>query len=92
MTQLIFSTVAVYFVVWWITLFAVLPFGHRSQAEDNEVVPGTVASAPTKFRGLRVVLLTTLFSAIIYGSWFILTDYFGFSFDAMPPIIPRYGG
>jgi predicted secreted protein len=92
MTQVIFSTIAVYFVIWWITLFAVLPFGHRSQAEDNEVVLGTVASAPTKFRAMRVVLITTLVSAVIYGAWFILTDYFGFSFDAMPAIVPRYGG
>jgi predicted secreted protein len=92
MTQIIFSTVAVYFVIWWITLFAVLPFGHRSQADDNEVVLGTVASAPTKFRPWRVVLMTTLVSALIYGGWFILTGYFGFSFDKLPHVVPRYGG
>jgi predicted secreted protein len=92
MAQQIFSTIAVYFVIWWITLFAILPIGLRTQEEDNEVILGTVASAPTKFRGWRVVLLTTLVSAIIYGAWFICTDYFGFSFDSMPAIVPRYGG
>jgi hypothetical protein len=29
---------ALYFVIWWILLFAVLPFGVRSQAESGEVV------------------------------------------------------
>ena len=31
------GAVALYFVVWWIGLFAVLPFGARSQAEDGSV-------------------------------------------------------
>lgn len=35
----IFSYFAVYFIVWWMTLFAVLPFGLRTQAEAEEVVP-----------------------------------------------------
>jgi predicted secreted protein len=90
MIQTILSAAAVYFVVWWITLFAVLPFGHRTQAEDNEVVLGTVASAPTKFRPWRVVLMTTLVSALLYGAWFILTGYFHFNFDQLPKFVPRY--
>ncbi|CAN7246468.1 DUF1467 family protein [Rhizobium rhizogenes] len=92
MAQQIFSTCAVYFVVWWITLFAVLPFGLRTQAEDNHVILGTVESAPTKFRGWRVVLITTLVSAVIYGAWYVSAHYFGFGFNSIPPIIPRYDG
>ncbi|HSX76175.1 MAG TPA: DUF1467 family protein, partial [Shinella sp.] len=64
-----FSYFAVYFIVWWMTLFAVLPFGLKTQAEAQDVVPGTVESAPARFRGRRVVLLTTLVSAIFYGCW-----------------------
>ncbi|AYG58795.1 DUF1467 family protein [Rhizobium jaguaris] len=89
MAQQIFSTCAVYFVVWWITLFAVLPFGLRTQAEDNHVILGTVESAPTKFRGWRVVLITTLVSAVIYGAWYVSSHYLGFGFDSIPPIVPR---
>ena len=33
--------VAIYFVMWWIVLFAVLPFGVRSQEEGGAVEPGT---------------------------------------------------
>lgn len=37
------------------------------------MVPGTVESAPARFRGGRVVLLTTIVSALLYGAWYILS-------------------
>jgi predicted secreted protein len=37
---------AIYFIVWWITLFAVLPFGLKTQDENEDVTLGTVSSAP----------------------------------------------
>ncbi|WP_337183893.1 DUF1467 family protein [Shinella sp.] len=82
-----FSYFAVYFIVWWITLFAVLPVGLKTQAEANEVVPGTVESAPARFRGGRVVLMTTLVSAVIYGAY-ILAMQFGYGIDAIPELVP----
>lgn len=53
------SYIAVYFIVWWICLFAVLPFGARSQTDDGVVVRGTDPGAPTQTRLLRTVLWTT---------------------------------
>ena len=90
MTQAILSAIAVYFVVWWITLFAILPFGIRTQEEDDNVTLGTVASAPTRVRGWRIVLLTSLVSAAIYGAWFVSANYLGYGFDSIPAIVPRY--
>lgn len=90
MIQQIVASLAVYFVIWWITLFAVLPFGLRTQAEDKHVVLGTVESAPTKFRAWRVVFFTTLVSALIYGAWYVATRYFGLSIDSIPRIVPNY--
>jgi len=92
MTQTIISTLAVYFVIWWITLFAILPFNIRTQAEDDEVTLGTVASAPAKFHGWRIVIITSLVAALIYSAWYISTHYFGIGFNSIPPIVPRYGG
>ena len=43
-------SVAIYMFIWWIVLFAVLPFGVRTQDEDGSVVPGTPGSAPTRPR------------------------------------------
>ncbi len=85
------STFAVYFVIWWLTLFVVLPIGMRSQQEEGEVVLGTVASAPAKFRGLRVVLLTSLIAAVIHGGWMLASHVFGISVSSLPVILPDFG-
>jgi len=86
----LFSYFAVYFIVWWMTLFAVLPFGLKTQAEAEEVVLGTVESAPARFRGGRVVLITTIVSALIYGGWYILSVRLGLGIDAIPQFMPDF--
>lgn len=86
----LFSIFAVYFIVWWLTLFAVLPFGLKTQAEANEVVPGSVESAPARFRGGRIVLITTLVSAVIYGAWYVLSVRLGYGLDSLPQFYPNY--
>lgn len=58
---------ALFFIIWWTVLFAVLPLGVRTQAEAGEVVPGTPESAPAVPRMLRVVVITTLVSAVVFG-------------------------
>ena len=67
MAYAISSALAIYFVIWWITLFLTLPFGVRSQHEDNEAVPGTDPGAPVKALMLRKVIWTTIISMAIYG-------------------------
>ena len=43
--------IAVYFMIWWIVLFAVLPFGRpQTQDEAGDIVPGSEPSAPTRPR------------------------------------------
>ena len=59
--------IAIYIVIWWTVLFAVLPIGVRTQGEDGAVVPGTPESAPSTPRLVRVVLLTTLLSALLFA-------------------------
>lgn len=60
--------IAIYIVVWWTVLFAILPIGVRTQGEDDSVVPGTPESAPAAPRLIRVLLLTTLISALVFGA------------------------
>ncbi len=57
----------VYFVVWWICLFAVLPVGVRSQAEEGVIVPGSEGGAPARPGLTQKVLLTTLVSAVVFA-------------------------
>jgi predicted secreted protein len=67
--------IAIYIVIWWTVLFAVLPIGVRTQGEDGAVVPGTPASAPSAPRLLRVVLLTTAISTLLFLLPWAVTRY-----------------
>jgi predicted secreted protein len=58
--------IAIYFIIWWTVLFAVLPIGVRTQGEDGVIIPGTPASAPSTPRLLRAIVLTTVISALVF--------------------------
>ena len=64
------SQLAIYFIVWWVVLFVVLPFGVRSQHEDGGGVEGTDPGAPVAHGMLRKMMWTTLISAVLYGAGF----------------------
>lgn len=59
--------IATYFVIWWVALFAVLPFGVQSQRELNDIVPGTEPGAPARPRILLRVAANTLLSGLIFA-------------------------
>lgn len=58
---------ALYFIIWWTVLFAVLPFGVRTQAEAGEVVPGTPESAPAAPRMLRTFAITSAVAGAVFA-------------------------
>jgi predicted secreted protein len=66
------SAIAIYFVVWWMTLFAVLPFGVRSQSEAGLVEPGTDPGAPVLTRVKRVVLINTCVAFVVCAMFWML--------------------
>ena len=67
---------AMYLSIWWTVLFAVLPFGVRSQHENEaERVPGTDPGAPIAPRLWRKALWTTLISAVIFPFFYVLMFY-----------------
>ncbi|MFN7167050.1 MAG: DUF1467 family protein [Pannonibacter sp.] len=79
---------AVYFMMWWIVLFAILPFGVRTQAEEGEVVPGTVESAPAKFMMWRTAFWTTVVTSVLFGA-FVWLRQSGITLDDIPLPGPR---
>ncbi|WP_315923638.1 DUF1467 family protein [Mesorhizobium sp. SP-1A] len=85
------SFVALFFVTWWLVLFAVLPFGVRTQDEDENVTLGTVPSAPRGPHMLRAVLWTTLVTAILMGGFYGLTKGLGYSVDDLAHLMPSPG-
>jgi predicted secreted protein len=66
------TAVAVFFLIWWVVLFAVLPWGIRSQQEGGEVVPGTDPGAPAIPNLTRKLLWTTLVSAAIFAACYVV--------------------
>ena len=67
MAYSIATALAIYFVLWWVTLFVTLPFGVRSQHEDGESVPGTDPGAPVASQMGRKLIWTTVISAVIFA-------------------------
>lgn len=65
----IVTAVAIYFVVWWLMLFTVLPWGIRGQHEDGNVVNGTEPGAPTKAMIKKKFIQTSVVAGIV---WFII--------------------
>ena len=62
------SIVAIYFLVWVMCAFILLPFGIRTADELGvEKVPGQADSAPANFRPMRVVVRATVVSAVLTG-------------------------
>lgn len=84
------SLFAIFFVVWWLTFFAVLPFGLKTQDEENEVTLGTVPSAPRGSHVPRAMLWTTLIAAGICAIVYFGALYFGVGFDDIPRIAPEF--
>ena len=66
------TAVAIFFLIWWVVLFAVLPWGIRSQHEGGEIVPGTDPGAPAVPRLLRKLVWTTLVSAAIFAVCYVV--------------------
>jgi len=61
------SALAVYFILWWVTLFAVLPWGVRNSHETGqEVAAGHEAGAPVNPRIGRKMLVTTVIASLLF--------------------------
>ncbi len=58
---------ALYFVVWWTALFAVLPFGARSQAEAGDILAGSDPGAPALPALNEKAIWTTLVAAVVFA-------------------------
>jgi len=69
------TAIAIYFILWWVVLFAVLPWGVRSQAESGAVEPGTDPGAPTLPEILRKLIWTTTVAAVLFAAGVLLFRY-----------------
>jgi len=82
--------IAIYFVLWWLVLFTVLPWGATSAHElGQEVEAGHAASAPVKPYLLAKFAATTLISAVIFAAGWAVFAAGWVTLDGIP-ILPEF--
>ncbi|MEH3118765.1 MAG: DUF1467 family protein [Methylorubrum populi] len=62
----VFGALALYFVLWWTFLFAILPLGNAAEADPQRLVPGQDPGAPASPRLREKALLTTVLAGIAF--------------------------
>ena len=71
------TAIAIYFVVWWIVLFAILPLGVRNAHEAGEtILEGNEPGAPVEHQMGRKAIITTVVSAIVFAIIYVSIQYF----------------
>lgn len=81
--------IAIYFVCWWIVLFAVLPFGVKTQQEAGEIIPGSAESAPDAPKLIPKLIATTAITTLIFAVIYWLLESGSISLDDIP-FLPRF--
>jgi predicted secreted protein len=61
------TALAIFFLIWWVVLFAVLPWGIKSQHETEDMPPGTDPGAPSKASIGWKLVWTTIVAVAVYG-------------------------
>ena len=69
------TAIAIYFVLWWVVLFAILPWGVRSQEESGSVSPGTDPGAPSIPALWRKRIWTTVATTVVFAVAVLLFQY-----------------
>lgn len=72
-----FSAFAIYLVLWWLVLFAVLPLWTRREADpDADLTLGTDHGAPDNPHLLRKAAVTTIVSALLFAALYSMVVFF----------------
>jgi predicted secreted protein len=69
------TAIAIYFIIWWTVLFAVLPWGVRSQEESGTVTKGSDPGAPAVPQLGRKLIWTSIVAALVFALWYVVYAY-----------------
>ncbi len=64
------TSIAIYFLIWWVVLFAVLPWGVRAQGEGR--APGTDPGAPVITNLKAKLVWTTIVTTVIFAAFWVV--------------------
>jgi predicted secreted protein len=83
------TSTALFFVIWWISLFAAIPIVFHKARKEEDASSGAEIGPPKKSRrGLIVVLVNTLVAALIVGVVAFAVNVYGLSPDVFPNFLP----
>ncbi len=85
----IVTAIALYFVIWWLSLFVVLPWGIKGQHEAGDVVSGTEPGAPVAARMKRKIIQNTILAGIIWLIIFLIVQFDLVTLDNIP-FLPNF--
>jgi predicted secreted protein len=71
----IWTALASYFIIWWVVLFTVLPWGVHGQHESGEPVPGTDPGAPMLPRLKLKAIWTTIVTTVVFAAFYVVYVY-----------------
>ncbi len=70
------TAVVVFIMIWWLTLFTVLPWGVRRTENPEE---GHDQGAPARPMHVRKLLITTAITLVVFGIFYLLVEKSGLS-------------
>ena len=79
------SSLAIYFVIWWLVLFLVLPFGVDRRGETDDHTPGADAGAPQQPMLVRTAAITTVLAAIVFAGVYLYFGVLGMTLEDLVP-------
>ncbi len=62
----IVSAIVLYLVIWFMTLFVILPLRLTTQQEAGDVAPGTPSSAPSNPNIKKKAIIVTILATVIW--------------------------
>jgi predicted secreted protein len=89
------SAIAIYFIIWWLVLFLVLPFGIRNPHEAGTAVEeGHEPGAPVSPALVRKAIFTTILATVVFVAFYLLKTRGWLSLDDLPFFgrMPKPGG
>lgn len=85
----LFSAFVVWLIIWWLTLFIILPIGIRGQAEEGDIVEGSEPGAPHQLDIKRKFIQTTIIGSILWALVCALILSGVISWDALGSLFKR---
>ena len=79
------SAIAIYFIIWWLVLFLVLPFGIRNAHDTGDTVEeGNEPGAPVNPRLVQKAVITTILATVVFAVFYLAQTRGFLSLESLP--------